>query len=891
MNSRQTYMRFLFTCGVSIAVWGNAIGKSQAQLIQSKSHTKAIKQSQRSMRRTALSRQPVPPVKTKRGPLFSTPKQLRQIIEQQEQYHVQDRIFAEWANPFKTSLMFSLDTLLKFMSPVSNPEAENADYLRSRAYYLELHRRSAVGNRTVPNALIRARQHRDSMTVASGTSWSNIGPENLPPPYTGYFGSGPLSGRVSGVAYASSSLSLSGPLAGSGTYYVAAAGGGVWSAQEGSNVWKSLSDDWPALQTSCIAVQARQFGQINSDNDVVYVGTGDFDQEMGVSGWGIMRSQDGGKHWKNVGIEMGSVAVSKVIIDPDNPKVVNAVTGRGTEWKGAIWHTTDGGEHWQTTLVPEAGRETAWTDLCFSLPNAQGKRYYYAVGCYNELWRSADQGATWTDLGQTLKDAGLRTDSAIPLKVTCSQAEASVVYILSGADHKILRSKDAGSHWPMDITGDLPDNWDQAFYDSHLTCASYQDGGQKKDLLYAGLISLYVSKDGGRGWKDVGVTRTHNALTHNDQHCMAVMRSGNMSNEGLVGNDGGVYHYFYDASTNSVAFQSLNASLCITQFYSVACSPDVPSEMMGGTQDNGTPLALGIPPIWYNLGPGDGGGCAIHSVQGNLQCASSEQAGAIYITHDNWQHTDTQSPRDQDIAAWVAPVAFDKQDPNVLYVGTNYLARYNIQSQVWEKHLGNQLLAGSEQDDPGYLLSVVVTPTDSNRIYVGSNRGELWMSTNRGVTWSPLSGGAQPFPSLPISSISVHPLHPEQIMISLAGLGGAHLWRCDNTDLDDTSRHWIDISGPKDAQGAPLLSALPDCSLNTVVRAPHDLDKTFFVGTDVGVFVTHDGGNIWLNATHPLGLPNVEVSQLQIVRNAQFYRLTAATFGRGLWQVDLTASP
>jgi hypothetical protein len=59
--------------------------------------------------------------------------------------------------------------------------------------------------------------------------------------------------------------------------------------------------------------------------------------------------------------------------------------------------------------------------------------------------------------------------------------------------------------------------------------------------------------------------------------------------------------------------------------------------------------------------------------------------------------------------------------------------------------------------------------------------------------------------------------------------------------------------------------------------------NTMYVGTDVGVWTTTDGGANWLPFSD--GLPNVAVYDLKL--HAPTRLLRAATHGRGLWERQL----
>jgi hypothetical protein len=76
---------------------------------------------------------------------------------------------------------------------------------------------------------------------------------------------------------------------------------------------------------------------------------------------------------------------------------------------------------------------------------------------------------------------------------------------------------------------------------------------------------------------------------------------------------------------------------------------------------------------------------------------------------------------------------------------------------------------------------------------------------------------------------------------------------------------------------------LPDVPANAVALDPFDPSRVY-VGTDVGVFVSSDGGETVEAMMQGLPL-GVVVTDLEI--DDEPYVLTAGTYGRGVWQVEL----
>lgn len=684
-----------------------------------------------------------------------------------------------------------------------------------------------------------------------GGTWSFMGPTNLPPPYRIYYGVGATSGRVSALAYDNSNSAVA---------YLGAAGGGLWKTADAGAHWTPLSDGWQSNQVSCITIDP-------TNTNTIYVGTGDFDGSGGY-GFGIMKSTNAGATWTNqAAAETANNSVSSILVDPDNPNIVTAAAGKGRYYYGEIWQSTNGGLTWGAVLTTGS----PWSDLHMSAPDNANNRYYYASGGgggAGQLWRSPDRGATWTQLNPP-------TINASTLECATSKTKNSTVYVISPLDQLIWRSDSAGDDgtW-VDITGTIPGgyNWSQYWYDCQLTTSTRLVGGIPTDVLYNGLITVSQSPSGDGTWVDVGKTYTFSAHTHNDQHSMAI--DPNDPNKALIGNDGGVYGFSYDPSTGATTFDAtLSKTLGITQFYHIDAHPTNPNMMLGGAQDNATPVSTGDIANWVNRGGGDGGGVAINPNNPLVQYTTSQFLG-ISKTADGWvtQTGDSTVNASTDRLPFIGQIYLDPSNPDLLYAGTNYLWRYDAAANVWTGHVGSQQLSTT-----GTVQAIAVAPTDGTRIYTGSDDGELWMSTDNGATWARIDSGTVSLPTAAITSIIVDPLNPNKITAGLSGYGTPHLWRCNNTVAG--SRTWTNISG--------TTSPLPDIPVNAIALDLDDPGNVVYVATDIGVFCTSNGGPVWQNATQPLGLPNVQVNDIKAIEGTR--SLYAGTYGRGIWRISLPA--
>jgi len=172
------------------------------------------------------------------------------------------------------------------------------------------------------------------------------------------------------------------------TWFVASVGGGVWRGQRSINTfgldnieWTSLTDDLPSLAATTLAMST-------NNPDVMYVGTGEGFFNVGAaSGSGIFRTNDQGISWTQV---PGSVNpqtndwnyVNRLIVHPDNPDIVVAVTNTG------IFRTENGGQSFNKVYSSAAKVQ----DLKV---NPRNFNIQFAAVNETSILRSTDGGKSW----------------------------------------------------------------------------------------------------------------------------------------------------------------------------------------------------------------------------------------------------------------------------------------------------------------------------------------------------------------------------------------------------------------------------------------------------------------------------------------------------------------
>ncbi|MCA0359567.1 MAG: hypothetical protein LCH41_00785 [Armatimonadetes bacterium] len=687
-------------------------------------------------------------------------------------------------------------------------------------------------------------------------NWEFMGPRDLRAPYRIYFGLSPVNGRINALAVHPTQPN---------TFYAGGAQGGVWRTTDAGVNWEVLTDNWPLLGVSSVEIHP-------TNPNIILAGTGDY-FGYDVAGIGVMRTTDGGTTWTRTGVNMGNAAISRIKFDPTNPNIVVAVGGR-TGGNG-LWRSNDAGQTW--TLLDSS---IAYSDLSVGVaPSGQPNTMWAVAGGSSfAVRRSDDRGATWTNV---TPPSTLLTGSQNPLAVAASTITPGTVYVLSTTQRRILKSTDFGATW-ADTTNNFPTggtnnyNWSQGWYDYHITASSTTPtGGSPQDVLWVGLIDINVSVNGGTTWRNAGGTNyasgySNSAIVHVDHHGFAIDPQN--PDRFLAGSDGGVFLGTYAPSTDALTWSRLNKNLGVTQFYTLAVHPTNPDYVKGGTQDNSTPHSFGNLALWQNPGAGDGAGCAINPFNVNFQYNSSQYHGLSKTTNAYGGQSGFKPSFGSDSVPFIGKLWLDPNNGRYVYVNTNYLWRYDEDTDTWTARVGAQALSTNSR-----VNWVEVAPGDSNLIYTGSGDGQLWMSRNFGSTWTRidrqgLSGG---LPNRAITSISANPLNKNEILIGLGGSGG-NLYRCSDTTA--TSPTFTNVSG----SGS---TGLPSVIVNTVVRDPWRPATTWYAGNDVGVFVTENAGSTWTDITQARGLPNVQVNQL--IANQTTGYLTAATFGRGIWRMKL----
>jgi hypothetical protein len=200
----------------------------------------------------------------------------------------------------------------------------------------------------------------------------------------------------------------------------------------------------------------------------------------------------------------------------------------------------------------------------------------------------------------------------------------------------------------------------------------------------------------------------------------------------------------------------------------------------------------------------------------------------------------------------------------------NFLFRSMDRGETWTRISGDLTYNDpAKYGDIPYqtLFSIAESPYQFGLIYVGTDDGRIWRTDDSGSTWTEIDDG------VPVAWVA------ELVASEHAN---ATVYMAQNGKRDDNFTPYLWKSTDFGETWTSIVNNLPIGPVNTIREDPRNPD-ILYVGTDIGVYVTLDGGREW----HTLGgnLPSTFVHDLQVHPREDI--LVAATHGRGIYAMDV----
>lgn len=689
------------------------------------------------------------------------------------------------------------------------------------------------------------------------------------------------------------------------TIYVGAATGGVWKTVNSGITWEPIMDDVASISVGDIAIAP-------SDPDIMWVGLGEANIfRASVAGTGVYKSTDAGKTWQHMGLA-DTHTIGRIIIHPENPDIVY-VAAPGHEWtynkERGVFKTTNGGKTWDKILYinEKIGAADLVMDpsdsnvLYASMWNRTRRRWSDPMpGLGDGIFKTTDGGKTWKQKTKGLPD--FKLTGRIGLDI--ARSNPNVIYafidnhnpgrmpekgerdaygrlktgrVIKGAE--VYRSDDKGETWRKVS----PDNrMMEGFGGTYgWVFGQMRVDPNDENTIYIMGLALAKSTDGGKTFK-----RLYFPGLHGDHHGLWIDPED--SNYLINVNDGGV-NVSYDGGIIWRDFHTIHP---VVQFYNVAYDMEEPFNVYGSVQDHGTykgNVAHNLPrrrrerrPVtrWESAPGGEGTHIAVDPTNSNILYSSSfygrlqrsEFKNGVWVSVSIVPKAGEGEPplRGQ----WMAPTIISPHNPSVIYHGMQYLYRSMNRGDTWE--MISPDLSYNDPDKLGKLpfaiphqclTAISESPFQFGLIYTGTDDGRVHITRNGGVSWTEIIKGL-PY-NKQVSRIVASKYDKGTVFLTLNG-------RRDDDFADyiykstDYGKTWADISGN-----------MPGGPVNVIREDPKNKD-VLYVGTDLGVYVTIDGGKKWHVLANSLPICFV----WDLIIHPRDNALVIATNGRGMYVID-----
>jgi photosystem II stability/assembly factor-like uncharacterized protein len=672
-------------------------------------------------------------------------------------------------------------------------------------------------------------------------------------------------GRTVGAAYVPGKPNV---------YFIGVNNGGVWKTSDYGRTWEPIFDDQPTGSIGALAVAP-------SNPDVIYVGSGEGLQRPDLSvGDGMFKSTDGGRTWRNCGLN-DAQQIGSVLVDPLDPdRIFVAVLGHpyGANKERGVFRSLNGGTTWQNVLSKD--ENTGAIALAFDPTNS---RVVYAdlwsarlapwengwwQGKTSGLYKSTDGGTSWRHLTTGLPTA---EQGVGRIGFCIAQSDPSRLYATVDAWERggIYRSDDAGETWRL-INND-PRLWGRGD-----DFAEIDADPRDENRVFVANVGVHASTDAAQTWsnfKGAPGGDDYHTLLINPEHPEIMLLA---SDQGAVisVNGGQTWSSWYNQPT--------------AQFYHVSTDNAFPYNVYGGQQESGS---VGI---------------ASRGSDGQITFREWHPVGAdeyAYVAPDPLDpdiiyggrvtRYDKTTGQTQNVAPEALrsgnyrmlrtmPLLFSPVDPHVLYFATNVLWRTTCGGRSWE--LISPDLSREQPDVPGnigifttrdlksmprrgVIYAVAPSYKDGNMIWAGTDDGLIHVTRDGGKTWADVTP-----PELSswskIAQIDAGRFNRETAYAAVNRIRlddqRPYLYR-----THDGGRTWKEI-----------VHGLPEKGPVNTIREDPVRKGLLFAGTERAVYVSFDDGERWQSIRE--NMPATSIRDL-VVKDDD---IVVGTHGRSFWILD-----
>ena len=668
------------------------------------------------------------------------------------------------------------------------------------------------------------------------------------------------------------------------SFYVSMASGGLWKTENNGITWTALFENENSFAIGVVEIDP-------SNPNIVWVGSGENNAQRSVGyGDGVYKSVDGGKTWKNMGLE-DSGHISMIRFHPGDSNTIY-VAAQGPLWNSGgdrgLYRSTDGGVNWKRIL--DVDEDTGINEFVIDPANPdvivassyQRRRHVWTLingGPGSGIHKTTDGGVSWQKVA-----GGLPSGDLGRIGLAAAPSAPGMIYTIIEADSEskgIYRSTDFGESWEKrsDHSTSSPQYYNELVVDP-----------QNPDRVYSPDTFTQVSEDGGKTWNQVSFKNRHV-----DDHALWIDPAN--TSHLYIGGDGGVYE-----SWDRGQLWRHVRNLPVTQFYRATPDNDAPFyNVCAGTQDNFTLCGPsrntktdGITNSdWTVAQFGDGFKAQIDPTDANIIYAQA-QYGSLgrfdRITGERLQITPMPGSDENNYNwNWNAPLIISPHNNRRLYYGAERLFRSDDRGENWVAVSGDlsrpidrnkldvmgrvwsvdAIAKNTSTSTYGALIAVDESPLQEGLIYAGTDDGLIHVTSDGGDNWSSVDS-FRDVPDMSLVEDIISSFHDADVAYAVIDNHKRGDYKPYVLKTENRGKNWVLIS-----------NNLPERGTAHTIIEDHVDPKLLFAGTEFGLFFSNDGGESWNEMT---ALPTIAVRDLEIQRREG--DLVVGTFGRGIYILD-----
>lgn len=706
----------------------------------------------------------------------------------------------------------------------------------------------------VKAAYDQANAMRVSSRAAKPIKWTNLGPDNV-------------GGRTRAFLMHRDSVNL---------MFVGSVSGGLFRSNTAGQSWYPVNDMQENLNVNCIA---------QTPDGTIYYGTGEgsytnLGGNKGGSpaflGMGVFKSTDDrGLTFNNLVNTKSWTACNQMVAHPTENWLWVATSA-------GVYKTTDGGASWK--LV----RGGNITDMTIDVNGI--------VWCSSNngvVYKGDADGTTFNSMNNGITIGG-RTGIAV------SPQDPQYVYLLGSSSGSVLagvwRSTNGGANWDLIVARSptvtdilAPQGNPQGYYNNSIVVDPLN-----KNKIYLGGVYL-ASWDNVKGYREISSSNDaiwNSAYVHADIHILTYDTRTSPPTL-IAGTDGGLFF-----TQNQTTWTRRSRGFTSLQLYHVAAN--YLGDVAGGAQDNGTNLINGkgnstdgsAPKTGLEIYNNDGMETEFSRINPSI-IFMSDQVGNVGRTSNSGQSSSSfwdDRFDGKSVAGFLREFSlWEKDDKTSMLFFPNAGALWvALNPTVFSEPVSWFLISNSMGS--AAALEVDHSP-DGDHVFCAKPGKVYRVDGIQGATYDlgttpntvpaniktiDISGSV--FNGRIVTSVNVDQSDANHVVITLGGYGNNN-YVYETTEALDSNPTWKNITGnlPK----MPCYDAVVDV----------DNPKRILIGTELGMWLTENGGSTWEEAND--GMARVPVYEIRGYEFNPWEGMTIyiGTHGRGYYKsTSLTTS-